>query len=69
MILFSRDKIKSSFTKICSIAVAFMIGYWVYKYKVEDRDIGIVDYLALKTANHIGSYLIYYLLGSRYRNY
>ena len=53
MILFSREKIKSSFTKICSIAVAFMIGYWIYKYKVEDRDVGIVDYLALKTANHI----------------
>ena len=53
MILFSRDRIKSFFTKLCSIAVAFMIGYWVYKFKVEDRDIGIVDYLALKTANHI----------------
>ena len=53
MILFTRDKIKSSFTKVCSIAVAFMIGYWIYKYKAEDRDIGVVDYISLRTAGHI----------------
>ena len=50
MTLFSREKVKSSFRNCCSIAVAFMIGYWVYKYKVEDRDIGVVDSLLLNDA-------------------
>ena len=53
MIMFTREKIKSSFTKACSIAVTFMIGYWIYKYKFEDRDIAVVDYFSLKDANHI----------------
>ena len=30
-----------------------MIGYWFYKYEVEDRDIGIVDYIPLEEANEI----------------
>ena len=39
---------KSYFTIICCIALAFMISYWIYKYGVEDRDIGTVDYIALE---------------------
>ena len=27
-----------------------MVGYWFYKYKVEDRDIGVVDYVSLADA-------------------
>ena len=27
------------------VVVGFMIGFWFYKYKVEDRDIGVVDYV------------------------
>ena len=50
MVAFINEKIKALFTTFCFIAVSFMIGYWVYKYKVEDRDIGVVDYLSLSNA-------------------
>ena len=41
------------FTVACIIVVAFMVGYWLYKFKVEDRDIGVVDYVPLKDAKEI----------------
>ena len=45
--------IEQSFIGSCWIIVGFMIGYWFYKYEVEDRDIGIVDYIPLEEANDI----------------
>ena len=30
-----------------------MVGYWIYKYKVEDRSIGVVDYVLLREAEDI----------------
>ena len=30
-----------------------MIGYWLYKYEIEDRDIGVVDYISLVDATDI----------------
>ena len=30
-----------------------MVGYWLYKFKVEDRDIGVVDYVSLRDAKDI----------------
>ena len=30
-----------------------MVGYWFYKYEVEDRDIGVVDYVPLEDADEI----------------
>ena len=27
-----------------------MVGFWFYKYIVEDRDIGIVDYVSIEEA-------------------
>ena len=29
-----------------------MIGYWFYKFKVEDRDIGVVDYESLEISDY-----------------
>ena len=46
----NRKKFKTLFTIACTICVAFMVGYWFYKYDVEDRDIGVVDYAPL---NHV----------------
>ena len=43
----NRQTFKSTFTVVCVIVVAFMVGYWFYKYKFEDRDIGVVDYAML----------------------
>lgn len=53
MILFNRKICKVLYTIACAIVVAFMVGYWLYKYEVEDRDIGVVDYLTLSTAKNI----------------
>ena len=48
MIVSNRKSFKFFFTFVCIIAVAFMVGYWVYKYEIEDRDIGVVDYAILE---------------------
>ena len=53
MILPNRESFKSCFTFICTIVVAFMVGYWFYKYEVEDRDIGVVDYVELEDTEDI----------------
>ena len=29
------------------VIVAIMIGYWLYKFEIEDRDIGVVDFVPL----------------------
>ena len=41
------------FTAACITVVAFMVGYWFYKFEVEDRDIGVVDYVPLKGTTEI----------------
>ena len=53
MIFFERKAFKIFFTIICTIVVAFMVGFWCYKYEVEDRDIGVVDYTLLQDAEEI----------------
>ena len=35
----------SCFT-VCILGAAFMVGYWFYKFGIEDRDIGVVDYIS-----------------------
>ena len=53
MIFCNRKKCKTLFTIACTICVAIMVGYWFYKYDVEDRDIGVVDYAPLNHAEDI----------------
>ena len=36
------------FTVVCIIGATIMVGYWFYKFDVEDRDIGVVDFIPLK---------------------
>ena len=48
MVSLNRRAFKLSFTIVCAIVVMFMVGYWVYKYEYEDRDIGVVDYAILE---------------------
>ena len=50
MLVSYRKKCKCWFTISCVVVVAFMVAYWVYKFQVEDRDIGVVDYAPLKNA-------------------
>ena len=49
----TRKKFKSLFTMVCIVVVSFMVGYWLYKYQIEDRDIGVVDYAPLEDAKEI----------------
>ena len=49
----SRKVIKTCFTILCTITVAFMMGYWFKKYEFDDRDIGVVDYTPLEEAKDI----------------
>ena len=53
MDLFWKNTLKSAFTFICIIGVVCMIMYWAYKYKIEDRDIGVVDYVSLQESENI----------------
>ena len=48
-----RNSCKFYFRFVCIIVVIFMIGYWLYKYEVEDRDIGVVDYISLVDATDV----------------
>ena len=36
---------KLPFKILCVIVVLFMVGFWFYKFGIEDRDIGVVDYV------------------------
>ena len=52
--IFCSQKVFESFFKItCAIVVAFMIGYWFYKFVIVDSDIGVVDYAQLEDAEGI----------------
>ena len=53
MISFNRKACKVLFQAACIIVVAFMVGYWFYKFEIEDRDIGVVDYVSLTDAKEI----------------
>ena len=53
MMMCSRNTFKSLFTITCVIVVLCMVGYWLYKYEIEDRDIGVVDYTPLEDANEV----------------
>lgn len=42
-----REFFKVPFTIICIFGAVLMVGYWFYKFGIEDRDIGVVDYVSL----------------------
>ena len=50
MSLRNEDAFRLSFKLVCMIGVLSMVGYWFYKFLVEDRDIGVVDYEPLGTS-------------------
>ena len=45
--IITKGNVKLCFTFSCIIIVAIMIGYWLYKFEIEDRDIGVVDFVPL----------------------
>ena len=54
-----RNMFLVSFKAVCVFSVALMIGYWFYKYGVEDRDIGIVDYVSIAEADDVALHMPY----------
>ena len=53
MNILRRNNLKLLFTIFCSLVVAFMAGYWYFKYEVEDKSVGVVDYISLKEIEDI----------------
>ena len=53
MKIISRNTFRFSFMAVCIVGVGFMVGYWFYKYEVDDRDIGVVDYVSLEEAEDV----------------
>ena len=51
MFCLNRKWINACFNLVCAVVVAFMVGFWFFKYAVEDREIGLVDYPLLKDTN------------------
>ena len=41
------------FKAFLTVCVMCMVGYWFYKFEVEDRDIGVVDYVWLRDATEV----------------
>ena len=49
----SRQWFRQTFKLCCVVFLLGMVGYWFYKFKVDDRDIGLVDYTSFKDAPSI----------------
>ena len=43
-----RNSFRVTFKVVCVFIVTWMIGFWFYKFIIEDRDIGIVDYISIE---------------------
>ena len=44
---------KALFSIICFFGASVMVGYWMYKFGIDDRDIGMVDYILVDEADDI----------------
>ena len=40
-----RKIIKRLFTLLCCVILTFMVGYWLFKYQIEDKDIAGINKL------------------------
>ena len=48
MAIIRRNLFRSCFQIVCILGAALMVVFWLYKFEVEDRDIGIVDYVTIE---------------------
>ena len=48
-----RNTCRSFFKVVCVVLVFFMVSYWLYKFEIEDRDIGVVDYASIQESNDV----------------
>ena len=49
----NRFVLKFVFKLICIVCASSMIGYWLYKFEIEDRDVGVVDYVKIDESSDI----------------
>ena len=47
------NMLRFCFYGICIATVTVMIGFWFHKYQIEDRDVGVVDYVPLEDADEV----------------
>ena len=48
-----RKSFQALFTIFCCTTFTFMVIYWLYKYKVIDRDIGVLSLISLEDAKDV----------------
>ena len=48
-----RKTIKRLFTFLCCVVLSFIVGYWFFKYQIEDKDVAVVDYLSLEEVTDV----------------
>ena len=53
MVFHGREFFKLICSSICIFGAVLMVSYWFYKFGIEDRDIGVVDYISFEEANDI----------------
>ena len=46
--LTTKRNVKLFFKFGCIAIVSFIIGYWLYKFDIEDRDTGVVDFVSIE---------------------
>ena len=42
-----------SYKSLCVVVVAFMVSYWVYRFGIEDRDVGVVDLVTFEESDDV----------------
>ena len=45
MAFYGRNYFRLSCYTVCILGAVLMVSYWFYKFGIEDRDIGVVDYI------------------------
>ena len=53
MKILSKIRYRYLFKAFCIVCLLCMVGYWFYKFIVEDRDIGTVDYRSFKNDSNV----------------
>ena len=48
-----RSQFKTLFSTLCIFFTMVFVVYWFYKFEIEDRDIGVVDFLSLNEAHDV----------------
>ena len=53
MTICGRGQFKALFSTLCIFFTVLLVVYWFYKFEIEDRDIGVVDFVPLNEAEGV----------------